>query len=86
MRNAPFYLLLGVVAIIVGLLVIGVFLTVTEGGAPENVLGAVCTIAILVVAVIGYEVMMKPDLYLRRKPKEENEDTEADEKGESPKA
>ncbi len=81
MKNAPFYLLVGIVAIILGLIIIGVFFSLTEGSLPENAFGVFCTIMFLVIAIIGYELLMKPGLYMRRReveqeteePKEENE-------------
>ncbi len=79
MKNAPFYLLVGIVAIILGLIIIGVFFSLTEGSLPENAFGAFCTILFLVIAIIGYEMLMKPGLYMRRRELEEEKEESKEE-------
>jgi len=84
MKNAPFYALVGVVAIVLGLLVIAIFLQAIAGQLPQNVVGGMCLIIFLIIATIGYEMVAKPGLYLRRKPVEEpekKEETESAEEG-----
>jgi len=80
MKNAPFYALVGVVAVVISLLVIGLVFQVTQGGLPPNAVGGVCTIVFLGAAIIAYELMAKPGLYTRRKteegPIEEKEEEE----------
>lgn len=76
MKNAPFYLLVGIVAIILGLIITGIFFSLTEGSLPENAFGAFCTVLILVIAIIGYEVLMKPGFYFGRREREEEVEEE----------
>ncbi len=84
MKNAPFFALVGVVAVVVSLLVIGLFLQVTQGGLPPNAVGGVCTIAFLGAAIIAYELIAKPGLYTRRKTEEEAIEEKEEEEPESP--
>ena len=67
MSNAPFYLLLGVVAIIVGSLGIGIFFAVTQGGLAPGALTGVCAVTFIVLATIAFEFLMKPGYYTRRR-------------------
>jgi xanthine/uracil permease len=76
MKNAPFYALVGVVAIVLGLIVIAIFIQSLQGQLPQNVLGGLCLIIFLIIATIGYEMVAKPGLYMKRKPVEEPETKE----------
>jgi len=79
MKNAPFYALLGVVAIVVGVLLLAIYLQAASGALPENAASGVCLIAFLVMATILYELAAKPGLYLRRNRTEEEERREQSE-------
>jgi len=82
MKNAPFYALVGVVAIVLGSILLAVFLQATQGQLPENAVGGICVITFLILATIGYEIFTKPGLYSRRKPMEEPEKEEEKEPAE----
>jgi xanthine/uracil permease len=82
MKNAPFYALVGVVAIVLGLIIIAVFLQAMQGQLPENTVGGLCLIIFLIIATIGYEIVAKPGLYSRRKHVEEPEEKEETEPAE----
>jgi len=71
MKNAPFYALVGVVAIVIGLIVLAIFLQAIQGELPENTAGGICMVIFLIIATIGYELVMKPGLYSKRKAEEE---------------
>jgi xanthine/uracil permease len=82
MKNAPFYALVGAVAIVLGLIIIAIFLQAMQGQLPENAVGGMCLIIFLIIATIGYEMVAKPGLYSRRKPVEEPEKKEVTESAE----
>ncbi len=81
MKNAPFYALLGVVAVVLGALILAVYLQAISGSLPENAASGVCLITFLVIATILYELAAKPGLYLRRRRVEEDEEKEPAEGG-----
>lgn len=84
MKNAPFYALVGVVAIVLGSLIMVIFLQAFEGSLPENTASTVCTITFLIIAMIAYELIAKPGVYFkRRRKKGEQEEKEEAEKEES---
>ncbi len=83
MKNAPFYALLGVVAVVVGALILAVYLQAVSGALPENAASGVCLIAFLVIATILYELAAKPGLYLRRKRVEDEEEKKEPSEGEA---
>ena len=77
MKNAPFYLLIAVVASVIALMIFWIYLSAVGGALPENSVGGLCTILFLIFAVIGYELLTKPGLYSRKKkvePEEQRED------------
>jgi len=84
MKNAPFYLLVGVVSIIIGLLILGIYFSLTQGGAPENAAEIMCGIILLAVAFLFWELTMKPGVYTRRRKIEEEEEEKREEKPKSP--
>jgi len=75
--NAPFYLLLGIVAIIVGSLGIGIYFGVTQGVLPQGALAGVCGISFIVIATIAFELLMKPGYYTRRRRGFDEDDEES---------
>ena len=81
MRNAPFYALVGVVSIIVGLLALGIFLQTAQGALPENAASGICAVAFLGAAIVLYELITKPSLYGRRRKERETEDDREEEEG-----
>jgi len=76
MKNALFWALLVVVAVILGLLGYGIYLSVTNGSSGFDLATALCSALILVGALVAWEVLMKPGYYRRR---EEIEREAADE-------
>jgi len=82
MKNAPFYALVGVVAIVLGLIILAVFIQALQGQLPENIVSGICLIIFLVIATIGYELVAKPGVYTRRRPVEESEKDEVEKSAE----
>lgn len=77
MSNAPFYLLVGIVAMIVGGLALGIFFLVTQSQLPANAATGACAVTFIVIATIAYELMMKPGIYSSRRRDEEKEEPES---------
>ncbi len=67
MRNALFWALVAVVAVILALLGYGIYLSVTAPSSGFDVATAICSGAILVGALVAWELLMKPGYYRRRR-------------------
>ena len=80
MRNALFYGLLVLVVAILALIAYGVYLNFAQSGA--NLTQAVCGGAIVIVALLFWELMMKPGRY--RRPREPAKKPEGPDEGEGP--
>jgi len=63
MKNAPLFALIAVVVTILILFAYGIYLNLSQGTLGTNVLGMVCTAAFLIVAILGWELLMKGSLY-----------------------
>ena len=66
MKNALFWALVAVVAVILGLLGYGIYLSVTSASPGFDLATALCSGFILVAALVAWEVLMKPGYYRRR--------------------
>lgn len=81
MKRAPFYALIVVVAVILGVLGYSAYLYVTEQPVGESGLGIICTAVFIIFAFIAIELMFKPYFLLRgREEPEEVEEAEEEEK------
>jgi len=69
MKNALFYGLLLLVVAILAVIAYGVYLSFAEGGA--DVAQGVCGAAIVIVALLVWEFLMKPGRYGRLRRREE---------------
>lgn len=67
MKNAPLFALIAAVVTILVLFAYGIYLNVSQGALGTNVLGVMCTAAFLIVAILGWEILMKRSLYPRRR-------------------
>ncbi len=65
MKNVLFYGLLVVVAVILGLIVYGVYVSLAAPGA--DVTQAVCGATFIIVVLVAVELLMKPGVYLKRR-------------------
>ena len=86
MKNAIFWALVGIVAVILGLLGYGIYLTVTHASAFD-VATAACAGFLLVGSLVVWEVLMKPGFYWRRRETtkgDEEPPTENEESGGRP--
>ena len=83
MKNAIFWILVAIVAVILGLLAYGIYLSVTHA-SPFDVATAVCTGFVLVGSLVAWELLMKPGYYRRRKEASKAERSEAEERDETP--
>ncbi|HLE46379.1 MAG TPA: hypothetical protein VI915_05300 [Thermoplasmata archaeon] len=70
MKNALFYGLLVLVAVILGLLAYGIYLSVTHDSGVD-VVTATCTGFVLIGSLLAWELLMKPGFW--RKPGREKE-------------
>ena len=66
MKNALFWALVAVVAVILGLLGYGIYLSVTSASPGFDLATALCSGFILVAALVAWEVLMKPGYYRHR--------------------
>jgi len=71
MKNALFWALVAIVGVILALLGYGIYLSVTSASSGFDVGTAVCGGAMLVGALVAWEVLMKPGYYRRRNNAEE---------------
>jgi hypothetical protein len=80
MKNALFWALGAVVAVILGLFGYGVYLSVTHASSGFDPVAATCTGFILVVSLVAWELLMKPGYY-RRRADESKAEVEPDDEG-----
>jgi len=78
MKNALFWALGVVVAVILGLFAYGVYLSVTHTSSGFDPVTATCTGFVLVVSLVAWELLMKPG-YHRGRAKESKAGPEPDE-------
>jgi len=78
MKNALFWALGVVVAVILGLFAYGVYLSVTHTSSGFDPVTATCTGFVLVISMVAWELLMKPG-YHRGRAKESKAGSEPDE-------
>lgn len=77
-----FWVIVGVLALIVGLLVAGAIISLTAADSGTDLLSATCAAAFLVVAFVAWEVLMKPGYRRRRREEREPEEERSGDAGE----
>jgi len=84
MKNALFWILVAIVAVILGLLGYGIYLSVTNASSGVDLATAVCAGIILVGALVAWELLMKPGYYRGRQAPDERSPEEPEEPGRPP--
>lgn len=75
MRNAPLYILILVVAVVIAILAYFLYLNIAGQSDEQSNVGLLCTVGFLALAFIAIELLFKPHLFLR--PREEEDEDEA---------
>ena len=84
MKNALFWALGVVVAVILGLFAYGVYLSVTHTSSGFDPVTATCTGFVLVISMVAWELLMKPGYYRRRREARREETPPRDDAPNSP--
>ena len=76
MKNALFWVLVGVSVVILGLIGYGIYLSVAHSSSGFDIVTAMCTGFILVGSLVAWELLMKPGYYRRRREGSRGEEPE----------